>query len=97
MAKQLFISNEALSDLQDIWEFIAEDSQINADRFIDQLYSKCIDLTKLDGVGRHRNDLLKDMMSLPYKKYIIFFRRSNKKIEIVRILRGSRDIQSIIY
>ncbi|MFU8848297.1 MAG: type II toxin-antitoxin system RelE/ParE family toxin [Opitutales bacterium] len=94
MGKQLVISEEAESDLEDIWEFIADDSAQNADGFIDQLYRRCLDLTVLDGVGRARNELADGLLSIPYKKYNIFFIRDERRISVVRILRASRDIVS---
>ena len=36
---QLIISPQAEQDLLDIWLYIAEDSPINADRFLDKLYA----------------------------------------------------------
>ena len=95
MVKELTISNEAIADLEEIWDYVAEDSPINADRFIDKIYGKCLDLTELEGVGRQRNELIKGILSLPFRKYVIFFRRSKNKIEIVRVLRSSRNIESI--
>lgn len=95
MVKGLFLSEEAESDLDDIWDYIAKDSPTKADRFIDQLYRKCIEISELDGVGRQRDELGAGLLSIPHKKYIIFFLRSAKKISIVRILRGSRDLDQI--
>lgn len=95
MARDLIISNEAESDLDDIWDYIAKDSPLKADRFIDQLYRKCIDISELDGVGRHRNELSSGLLSIPHKRYTIFFERKETQINIVRILRGSRDLDQI--
>ncbi len=92
MARKLIISDEAASDLDDIWDFIAADSPTKADRFIDQLYRKCIDISELDGIGRRRDELSAGLLSIPHKKYIIFFEREKSSVNIVRILRGSRDL-----
>jgi plasmid stabilization system protein ParE len=34
MGRELILSEEAEADLEDIWDYIAEDSPENADRFI---------------------------------------------------------------
>ena len=94
MSKGLFISEEAESDLEDIWDYIADDSSLNADRFIDQLYRKCLDIAALDGIGRSRNELADGLLSIPHKNYVIFFIRNKKGVGIVRILRASRDLDS---
>ena len=95
MTRDLIISDEAESDLEDIWDYIASDSPIKADRFIDQLYRKCIDISDLDGIGRRRDELSDELLSIPHKKYIIFFERKKKHVNIVRILQGSRDLDQI--
>lgn len=95
MARDLIISDEAVSDLEDIWDYIATDSPIKADRFIDKLYQKCIDISDLDGIGRRRDELSDGLLSIPNKKYIIFFERKKIHVNIARILRGSRDLDQI--
>ncbi len=92
MARDLHISEEAESDLDDIWDHIAKDSPLKADRFLDQLYRKCISISELDGIGRRRDELAGGLLSIPHKKYIIFFIREVSQVSIVRILRGSRDL-----
>ena len=93
MPKKLFLSNEALSDLEDIWAFSAADSIRNADGLIDQLYRKCVEISELDAIGRKRDELFPGLLSLAYKNYVIFFLRSKDRVEIVRILHGRRDLQ----
>jgi len=95
MAKGPLISREAIRDLEEIWEYIAEDSELNADRFIDQIIEKCCELVDLVGVGHRRDDLIPGMLSLAFRKYIIFFQRNESGVEIVRVLHGARDIRSI--
>ncbi len=92
MARDLYISEEAESDLDDIWDYIAKDSPLKADRFLDQLYRKCISISELDGIGRRRDELADGLLSIPHKKYVIFFVRQVSQVSIVRILRGSRDL-----
>ena len=92
MARDLHISEEAESDLDDIWDYIAKDSPLKADRFLEQLYHKCISISELDGVGRRRDELAEGLLSVPHKKYIIFFVREASRVSIVRVLRGSRDL-----
>jgi len=95
MARDLYISEEVESDLDDIWDYIAKDSPLKADRFLEQLYRKCICIAELDGIGRRRDELATGLLSIPHKKYIIFFVRETSQVSIVRILRGSRDLDQI--
>ena len=89
------LSEEAVSDIEDIWIYIASNSIRNADSFIDQLYNKCVEISELSGIGRKRDELFPGMLSLAYKKYVIFLMRSKDRVEIVRILHGSRDLPKI--
>lgn len=93
MPKKPFLSDEALGDLEEIWAYIAADSIRNADGFIDQLYRKCLEISELDAIGRKREELFPGLLSLAYKKYVIFFLRTKDRVEIVRILHGSSDLQ----
>lgn len=93
--REFIISPEAIKDLGEIWDYIALDSLTNADRFIDFLYKKMLSLSELDGVGRTRNELVEGMLSLPVNRYIIFFTRTEQRIEIARVLSSSGDIETI--
>ena len=95
MARDLFISEDAESDLDDIWDYIAKDSPLKADRFVDQFYRKCISISELEGIGRRRDELSEGLFSIPHKKFVIFFIREDSQVGIVRILRGSRDLDQI--
>ena len=83
MSKRLYISDQAIEDLEDIWAYIA-DSVSRADSFVDRLYAKCVDLFELDGVGRSREELLPGLKSL-FKRYVIYFYRSSSGVDIVRV------------
>lgn len=86
MPKKPFLSDEAIGDLDDIWAYIATDSIRSADGFIDQLYRKCVEIAELEAVGRRRDELFTGLLSLAFKKYMIFFLRTNDRVEIVRIM-----------
>lgn len=92
MAKSPVISLEAIRDLEEIWDYIAQDSPENADGFIDQLFSKCHEVAELEAIGRKRPELGPGLMSMTHKSYVIFFLRRGGGVEIVRILHGARDL-----
>lgn len=72
MGRELIISEEAEADLEDIWDYIADDSPLNADHFISGIYRKCLNITVLDGIGRPRDELADGLFSIPHKRYVIF-------------------------
>jgi len=94
---KLIISPQAREDLFDIWFYIAEDSTINADRFIDKLTKKYHWLTEFPEVGVVRNDLVKNIQTFPVDKYMLYYKTTDKTLELVRILHGSRNIDQIFH
>ena len=91
----LRITPLASSDLIEIWSYIADDSVANADTFIDKLYETIQLLARNPGSGRHRVELAPGIQSFPFGRYIIFYRVIPSAIEIVRVLHGARDIDTL--
>jgi len=92
---KLRISPRARSDLIEIWSYIADDSEANADAFIDKLYETMQLLAGKPGSGRQREELVPGMQSFPYGRYVIFYRVVTGAIEIVRVLHGARDTEKL--
>ena len=92
---EIRISPRASSDLVEIWSYIADDSVANADAFIDKLDETIEALANQPGSGRRREELAPGILSFPFGRYIIFYRPCQDAIEIVRVLDGARDIQTI--
>ena len=87
----LIIADQAAADLLDIWLYIASDSPLNADKFVDLLHEKCRMLCSAPEMGRVREELHPRLRSLPVKRYTIFYRISEMTLEVVRILSSYRD------
>ncbi|HEY2117993.1 MAG TPA: type II toxin-antitoxin system RelE/ParE family toxin [Candidatus Acidoferrum sp.] len=92
---QFHISPRASEDLIEIWNYIADDSVASADAFIDKLYQTIQVLGRQPGSGRHRKELAPGIQSFPFGRYVIFYRAVKSAIEIVRVLHGARDIESV--
>lgn len=86
---------QALADLADIWAYIADDSLGRADAFADLVALKFQALARRPGIGRHRPELAPDIRSFVVGRYVIFYLPSSRGIEVVRVLHGSRDIESL--
>ena len=95
MNKVIF-SPEAVQDLENIWLYIAQDSLDRADNFIDTLRDFCMeDLALFPQIGGTRDYLSKDLLAIPFKNHMIYYRCRSEHVEIVRVLHGSRDMGSI--
>ena len=86
---------KAKTDLLDIWDYIADDSEKKADSLVDQIEKKIKKLANTPLVGRSRDELAKGLRSWPIKPYIVFYLPLPDGVEVVRVLHGSRDIGSL--
>jgi toxin ParE1/3/4 len=84
----------AQADLAQIWEFIADDSELQADAFIHRFDAQFQLLASCPGLGRLRDELLPGLRSSPFEKYVIFYRSIEGGVEIARVLQSARDIDA---
>lgn len=88
---------QAQEDLLDIWVHIASDSPFHADRFLDLLHDKMRLLADTPGIGTQRAELSSGLRGLPVGNYVVFYRPATGGIEVVRVLHGSRDIETLFH
>jgi toxin ParE1/3/4 len=80
--------------LSEIWEFIADDSDEQADAFIDLIDQKFQVLAQQSGFGRRRREaLVEGLRSFPVGRYVIFYLAVPGGVQIVRVLHGARDFE----
>ncbi|MEG3975796.1 type II toxin-antitoxin system RelE/ParE family toxin [Microcoleus sp. herbarium8] len=87
------LSQQAEKDLEDIWIYLGQQDEIAADRQLARLLDRFPMLAQFPNMGRQRNELLTGLRSFPVKPYIIFYRILLERVEIVRVLHQSRDIE----
>lgn len=86
------LSPAARSDLDEIWLYIARDNPAAADKLIQILVSKFPMLASMPNMGRTREELSPRLRSLPFGRYVIFYRPMENGVEIARVLHGARDL-----
>lgn len=86
-------SPQARRDLIEIWQFIADDSETAADRFLDRIEKVLAMLRDNPLAGRARPELAAAIRSFPVGNYVLFYRTVDDGIELVRALSSYRDIQ----
>lgn len=87
------LSQQAEQDLEDIWIYLGQQDEIGADRQVARLLDRFPMLAQFPNMGRQRNELLTGLRSFPVKPYIIFYIILPERVEIVRVLHQSRDIE----
>ncbi len=99
--KKVHYTFQARRDLNEIAERIAIANLDAAIRFCAAVENASAKLAEMPGMGPSRelnNPMLADLRSWPinaFRNYLIFYRPTGYGIEIVRILHGAQDIESI--
>ncbi len=85
---------QSVQDILDIWDHIAEDNLLAADRWIDG-FDQALELwaTQLR-MGRSRDELSAGLRSFSYGRYVAFYEPLPDGLDLVRVLHGSRDIEA---
>jgi toxin ParE1/3/4 len=86
---------EARQDLRAIGDYIARDDRRAARRFVGMLREKCAFLGRNPHAGRERPELREGLRSFPAESYVIFYRVLDESVEIVNVIHGSRDLESL--
>jgi len=89
------LSALAQTDLNEIWSYIAESNPDSADKVIDELFKKFQLLSKNSGLGKSRDNIIINLRSFPYDKFVVFYFPIDDGVEIYRILHSSRDINQL--
>jgi toxin ParE1/3/4 len=84
----------AEEDILEIWAYIAEDSIVEADRWIDRLDAKLEFWATQPMMGTGRDELAPGIRSSAFGRYVVFVEPMADGIDVVRVLHGSRDIES---
>jgi toxin ParE1/3/4 len=85
-------SSLAAQDFYEIGLYIAQDSLDAAGRVLDGLDAKIQLLVLSPDMGRSRPELAPGVRSFSADSYVIFYRRDEDGIEIIRVLHGARDV-----
>jgi len=87
----------ARSDLIEIWQYIADDSPEDADRFLDTLEEKMGLLGDNPEMGKRREELAEGLRSFPVGNYMIYYRPHDRKegVVVVRVLNATRNITEL--
>ncbi len=95
--KKYVLGTGAERDLNEIWEYISEDSIDAADRWIARLFTAFAALARNPGMGHKRLDLTSFPVRFwPVGAYMIVYRSKSSRVEIIAVIQGARDIPSFL-
>ncbi len=87
----------ARDDLKEIWAYVAQDSELQADRLLSRFWEKFNYLAKYNTLGRPRPELAKDCRSFPLGRYCFYFRAHEDGVLMLRVLQSARDIEQLTF
>lgn len=97
MAAQFRLSPGAESQIGDIVEFIAAESEAAAVRVRDALYDAFQQLAEMPGMGHMREDLTaRPVKFWSVYSYLIVYDPASEPLAVVAVLHGARDVEQLL-
>jgi toxin ParE1/3/4 len=89
------IANSTISDLHNIWSYVAQSDAEAAGRLVKEIIRRFGFLRDHPLMGRQQDHLLINLRILNFKNYLIFYEPFEDHVDILRILHGARDVEAI--
>jgi len=92
---EYIISPSAIKDLEQIIDYFAMRNVDAGERVLSAFQKKCRYLTQFPYIGRSYKSIRPYLRGLPMDGYIIFYRIGTDCIEIMRVVKGNRDLEGL--
>lgn len=92
------LAREAEADLEEIGDYIARDNPARAITFVQELIARCRHLAETPDafplVPRYTHLGIRRFV---HGRYLVFYRVTPERVEVLHILNGARDIEAILF
>jgi toxin ParE1/3/4 len=95
MGFSFVLRRAAANDIDDIAAYIQEDNPSRAQSFTEEISQKISVITERPLSFPARDDVAPNLRSALLGHYLIFFRVHSNNVEILRVIHGARDLESI--
>jgi toxin ParE1/3/4 len=85
----------ARCDLQELSKYIGKRNPAAAENLLGEIFNRFELIGSQPAIGAPREDLLEGMRHTVVGRYVIYYRSTNKGVDILRVIHGSRDIDAI--
>jgi antitoxin ParD1/3/4/toxin ParE1/3/4 len=94
--KRFVLSELALADLEEIWNYIAKADKRAADRVKREIKAAIRKLVQMPTLG-HEHPLIpsEDLRVWPVDSYLIIYLPDSRPLQVARILHASRDLSRL--
>jgi toxin ParE1/3/4 len=89
------LTQRARRDILEIWQYIARDSEQNADNFLSELVERFSMLGNRPRAGRQRDDIRPGIRGFPFGEYEILYRIGQPGVRITAVVHGRRDLSKL--
>jgi toxin ParE1/3/4 len=89
------ITAPASLDVVEIVDYLSDRTIESGEEFIQDFTEKCRYLTSFPLIGKSYPELQSGLRGIQLKPYIIFYTVTDEVVEIVRVLRGDRDLKAL--
>ena len=91
------LTNKAVDDLTQIWNYTTDRwSENQADKYYQMLLDNFNDVANNPDLGKNYNGVIESLLGFRAGQHIIFYRKIDDEIEIIRILHERMDLKSRI-
>lgn len=88
-------TSAARDDLRDILLYVAQDKPDAALNLIDKIEAKCLLISNAPELGEAKPEFGDGVRASFVGRYVIFYRPNQKRVEILRVLSGDRNITQL--
>ena len=89
------LSPDATNDLNAIADYFTAQNVDAGEKLFKQFVSKCENLSKFPALGRSYEYFRPNMRGVPLDGYIIFYQVVHDGVEILRVINGRQDLESL--
>ena len=88
---------QALADVEEIWDYIAQDNLAAADRLVDELFEAFAGLAAMPEKGYIRQELTNKLVRFwVVRNYLIVYRPSTTPLQILAVIHGARNVLDLL-
>lgn len=87
---------QAIRDVDEIWQRIAEDDIAAADRWADRIVEATNRLSAFPDSGAPRPEIGSAVRSIVVGRYLVLYRVGPDSVDIVRVVHGARELVGLI-
>jgi toxin ParE1/3/4 len=89
------IAPSASRDLNAISDYFLERNVEAGERLLKEFNQKCQNLARFPQMGKSYGKIRPDLRGVPLEGYIIFYRVISEGIEILRVVSGRQDLETL--